>query len=307
VARGYGNATPASPPVVTAEVLEFYDYAVPNSFKQFGSLFRNRVDVLLVGFFLRADAGCLYTVALFLSSLIAIPLVAYNQLLPPMASRLHSAGQHVTLNRVYSTVTRLVVTITLLLAIPLFVYRQEFLAVFGDEYTRGALVLATFVGGRIVGHAVGATGWLFLMTDHQYLRMANSLVLAVLKGGVQLLLHRQNGADRCRPGNGGLARVHQPAPVGSAVVPRGPPAVRPEVPQTGRCGSGHGGRAGPTETDRVGVALIVTGVGLGVPAFLATLSLLGIERRDRLVYVALQEDHRALLSDAVGALAGRRR
>jgi hypothetical protein len=56
-----------------------------------------------------------------------------------------------------------------------------------------------------------------------------------------------------------------------------------------------------------GVALIVTGVGLGVPAFLATLSLLGIERRERLVYVALQEDHRALLSDAVGALAGRRR
>lgn len=106
---------------VTVEVVEFYDYAVPNSFKQFGSLFRNRVDVLLIGSFLTADATGIFNVALFLSSLIAIPLIAFNQLLPPITSRLYSDGQHATLNRVYSTVTRLVGTITLLIAVPLFV------------------------------------------------------------------------------------------------------------------------------------------------------------------------------------------
>jgi len=73
-----------------------------------------------------------------------------------------------------------VFTVALLVAIPLFVYREELLAVFGYVYTRGGLVLAVFVVGQVVGNPIGSTGWLLLMADHQCLRMVNSLSLAVL-------------------------------------------------------------------------------------------------------------------------------
>ena len=69
-----------------------------------------RVDVVLIGIFLTATAAGIYNVVLLIVALAAIPLAAFNQMMPPVASDLHSNGQTETLDAVYTTVVRLIVS-----------------------------------------------------------------------------------------------------------------------------------------------------------------------------------------------------
>ncbi|MFW5903308.1 MAG: oligosaccharide flippase family protein [Halolamina sp.] len=163
-----------------AEARRFYNHAAPVALSSLGKVFQNRIDVLLVGALLTAVAAGVYNAVLVLIAIAWIPLMSFNQLLPPVASDLYADGRVETLNAVYTSVTRLIVTTVVPLLAILGVFGQEFLVLFGETYTRGYPPLLVYLGGVFVGSAVGATGWLLMMTDHQYVRMILDWVLAVL-------------------------------------------------------------------------------------------------------------------------------
>lgn len=163
----------------SAELRQFYNYAGPVAMSSFGKIFQNRIDVLLVGALLTAVATGIYNVVLVLVALAWIPLQAFNQLLPPVASSLYSNGQVDTLNAVYTSVTRLILTTVLPILAVLLVFGDDLLALFGPTYVAGYVPLVVYLGGVFVGSAVGATGWLLMMTDHQYARMLLDWLLAV--------------------------------------------------------------------------------------------------------------------------------
>jgi len=144
-----------------------------------GKVFQNRVDVLLVGALLTATAAGVYNVVLVLIAIAWIPLLSFNQLLPPVASELYADGRTETLNAVYTSVTRQIVTSVIPILAVLVVFGRELLGLFGEPYVAG-YVPVVYLGGVFVGSAVGATGWLLMMTDHQYARMALDWLLAVL-------------------------------------------------------------------------------------------------------------------------------
>lgn len=161
-----------------SEAARFYDHAIPSAIGNVGKLLRLRIDVLLIGWLLTAVAAGIYNVVLLIVGLAAIPLVAFNQLMPPVASELHANSRTDTLNEVYTVVSRLIVTATVpLLAIEA-VFGRELLAVFSAEYARGYEVLLVFLFGRFVSNAVGATGILLSMTSHQYAKMGLEWLLA---------------------------------------------------------------------------------------------------------------------------------
>ncbi|MFC7057318.1 lipopolysaccharide biosynthesis protein [Halovenus salina] len=165
---------------IRSEIRGFYNHAGPVALSSLGKVFQNRLDLLLVGGLLTAVAAGVYNIVLVLVSVAWIPLLAFNQLLPPVASNLYAEDKMQTLNAVYSAATRLIITTVLPVVAVLGVYGETFLAVFGPTYTRGYLPLVVYLAGVFVGSAVGATGWLLMMTDHQYARMALDWLLAVL-------------------------------------------------------------------------------------------------------------------------------
>jgi O-antigen/teichoic acid export membrane protein len=171
-----------------SELREFYNYAIPNSLGSFGALLRSRVDVLLVGVLLTADAAGIYNVALFLAALVALPLLSVNQLFPPVASRLYSDGDVETLQATYSTATRWIVTAALLLGVFEMAFRDPLLGLFGAAYRRGEIVLVAFAIGQLANASVGSAGWLLLMTDHQYVVALNNWLLGLLNIGLSYLL-----------------------------------------------------------------------------------------------------------------------
>jgi O-antigen/teichoic acid export membrane protein len=162
------------------ELRRFFHHATPIALSSIGKIFQNRVDVLLVSALLTATATGVYNVVLVLVTVAWIPLQAFNQLLPPVASELHANGETETLDSVYTAVTRLIVTAVVPVLAVQVVFGRALLSVFGPTYVRGYVPLVVYLGGVLTGSAVGATGWLLTMTDHQYARMALDWLLAAI-------------------------------------------------------------------------------------------------------------------------------
>ncbi|OVE84033.1 succinoglycan biosynthesis protein exop [Natronolimnobius baerhuensis] len=285
----------------SAELRQFYNYAGPVAMSSFGKIFQNRIDVLLVGALLTAVATGIYNVVLVLVALAWIPLQAFNQLLPPVASSLYSNGQVDTLNAVYTSVTRLILTTVLPILAVLLVFGDDLLALFGPTYVAGYVPLVVYLGGVFVGSAVGATGWLLMMTDHQYARMLLDWLLAVsnvvltyvfvlefgLVGaalGTSLAIAAQNAIqvvllerfEGLWPFDATFLR-----PLAAALVMIGVLVAMRTV------------LGGP-----LGIAL---GAIVGTCAYIGTLSLIGVDPRDRLVVRELLARYRADLSASLSS------
>jgi len=163
-----------------SEVYEYYNFSIPLTLNDAGRLLMKRVDVLMVGFFLSSSAVGIYNIAVLLGGLITIPLVAFNQLFPPIASRLYSNGDVDKLNSLYNTVTRWIFTVSFIMVIGAITYRRELLNLFGEEFTAGTVVLVFFVVAQLTNSLGGANGYLLMMTNRQYVLVANQWLFGVV-------------------------------------------------------------------------------------------------------------------------------
>ena len=168
-----------SPASASRTVREYYNYSLPLTFKEAGTLLQGRIDVLMVGLFLSSTAVGIYNVALLIAGVLYIPLLAVDQLFPPLASKLVAQDKRDDLAEVYSVVTRWVFSISLPLGVLAVVYRAELLGLFGPDFTAGTLVLALFVVGQLCLAGTGPSDSLLMMSDHQYVVMANEWVFGL--------------------------------------------------------------------------------------------------------------------------------
>jgi O-antigen/teichoic acid export membrane protein len=167
---------------------EFYNFSIPLAFKNIGTFLYSRIDWLMIGLFLTQSNVGIYKVALILSSLIVMPLTAFNQLFPPVASRLYSSDKTAELQAVYQTVTRWTLTVALVPALGILIYRRQLLGVFGTEFTAGASVLVLLTVAKLTNCAVGPCGYVLMMTEHQYLNLINQWVLGILNAVLNYVL-----------------------------------------------------------------------------------------------------------------------
>ncbi|WP_458206678.1 flippase [Haladaptatus sp. NG-SE-30] len=161
------------------ESIEFYNFSIPLTISRTGSLLYNQIDIFMIGFFLTsADVGY-YNIATLLSGIIAIPLVGFNQLFPSVASRLYADDNYEALQSISQIITRWSITISLILAVPIFLYRYEILVLFGKEFSAGATILSLFVLGTLVNAAAGPSNDILTMTDHQYVVLLNHWLFGI--------------------------------------------------------------------------------------------------------------------------------
>ncbi|WP_323173748.1 flippase [Natrialba sp. PRR66] len=173
--------------------VEFYDFSIPLTLSKAGSFLANRVDVLMVGIFLTSSAVGIYNVATLIAGLLTLPLAGFNQLFPSIASQLYSERKLNELESIYCRVTRWTFTIALLMAIGAIVFRMEILTLFGEDFVAGHVVLVLFVFGQLTNATVGPSGYLLMMTDHQYVTLVNQWVLGVFNVGLNYILIQELG------------------------------------------------------------------------------------------------------------------
>jgi O-antigen/teichoic acid export membrane protein len=168
-----------------SETVEYLNFSVPLTFNQVGSLLYKRVDLVMVGLFLSSSSVGVYQVSVTLASFLVLPLTAFNQLFPPIASRLYTNGELSELGDLYATVTRLVFTISLFPSMYVIANAGTALQIFGSGFTEGASVVILISVAQLINAAVGPSGYLLMMTDHQYLSTVNQIV----SGGANIVLN----------------------------------------------------------------------------------------------------------------------
>lgn len=149
-----------------------------------------QVDLWIVGAFRPQQEVAVYGAAVRMVTLVAMPLLIVNAVVPPLIAEMYFQGKKRELQRA------LRVTATLA-AIPAFVVLVSFIffggpvlgLVFGDYYREGATVLTLLSVGQLVTVWAGSCGHTLMMTGYQSVMMGVSSVSGVfLVSGAMLVV-----------------------------------------------------------------------------------------------------------------------
>ena len=287
---------------VRSEARHFYDHAIPSALSGVGGLLRTRIDVLLIGILLSATAAGVYNVVLVLVGIAVIPLAAFNQLMPPIASRLYADGEVETLDEVYTTVSRLIVTATVPIVAVQAVYGRHLLGLFGPAYERGYVVLLVFLVGRFVGNAVGATGILLSMTNNHYPKLLLEWLLALLNVVLTYVFVLEFGLVGAALGTSVAIAIQNLLQATllrhfEGLWPFDLAFLKPLVAGIGMVAVMAGVRTNLHGSLALGVGTLV-----GLAVFFAILMALGVGPRDRLVVAELAARYRTVIDDRIAAI-----
>ena len=265
-------------------ISEFYNFSLPLTLKDLGQKLYTRVDILMVGFFLSGSVVGVYRVSILLVTFLTLPLSGINQLFPPIASGLYSNGKIDELESIYKIVTRWVFTVVIPAALVLTVYNSEVLRIFGDDFSGGGLVLLFFGIAQLTNCAVGPSGLLLMMTNHQYLNLVNQWVLGVLNVVLNYVLILEFGFIGVAVATAGtltvinIVRVIEVWYV-EGMTPYSKKYWKPIVAGLSSILVLLGWRSFLS-----GYPLLIVGAATGALVFVATLYLLGIEQEDKDFY-----------------------
>src|SRR5260221_600572 len=119
---------------------------------------------------------------------VPIGLQSVNQIFSPIIAELHAAGNRPLLQKLYTTLTKWIIILTIPLALTLVVFARPLMGVFGSPFQSSAAVLAIGAIGQIVNCAVGSVGFLLMISGHQMSMVKIQAVNAVLMVGLSFFL-----------------------------------------------------------------------------------------------------------------------
>ncbi|WP_415378950.1 lipopolysaccharide biosynthesis protein [Halosimplex sp. TS25] len=142
----------------------------------------------LIALYLTDVAGGVFAVGMVVGSLVRLPLIGLNQFVPPVAAALHEDDHRAALSRFYHVTSRLVLVGVVGLAIPVIVYRETVMSLFGPAFVPYAPLLVGFVLAQFGACAVGSVGILLMMTDNQRAYLVVNVCITLLLAAVAVPL-----------------------------------------------------------------------------------------------------------------------
>lgn len=124
-------------------------------------------DRIALGIFTSATDVGIYALAAGLSAFVSIALQSVNQIFTPTISELHSKGEATTLSRLYRTLTKWTLGLTIPLAFSVMIFSYPLMSLFGSDFGRGWIVLVIVVAGELANCGVGSVGMILLMTGKE--------------------------------------------------------------------------------------------------------------------------------------------
>ena len=144
----------------------------------------SQTDKIVLGYYLAPKQVGIYAVAMALVGFVPIALQSVNQIFSPMIAELHAGGNRVLLQRLYATLTKWIVILTIPLALTIVIYARPLMGIFGDSFQPGVAALVIGALGQLINSAVGSVGFLLMMSGHQMqmikIQTANAALLIAL-------------------------------------------------------------------------------------------------------------------------------
>jgi O-antigen/teichoic acid export membrane protein len=141
--------------------------AMPLLFITGAHVINRQTDVVMLGALDGAAAAGIYAVAARGVQLIAFVTYAVNAPLAPRVAALYATGDTVAVQRVVTTSARVVLAVSIPLAVAFIVLGQWLLSLFGTEFVAGFSALVILSLGQVAGAAAGPAGLTLVMTKQE--------------------------------------------------------------------------------------------------------------------------------------------
>src|SRR6266852_2576665 len=153
----------------------------------------SQTDKIVLGCYLAPKEVGIYAVAMALVGFVPIALQSVNQIFSPMIAELHAGGNRILLQKLYATLTKWIVILTIPLALTIAVFARPLMDVFGSGFRPGAaMASAITVATTNMGSLAAVRRSLKLFPYHAgYLKLA----LPTLISGAILLALMHIAAD----------------------------------------------------------------------------------------------------------------
>jgi len=111
----------------------------------------------------------IYDVALKVAQLTMLPLMAINIIAAPKFSEYFGNENFKELKSTAKQATKMVLFLSLPALIFIFIFADHIIAIFGSDFTSGAIVLRILVIGQCINAFTGPVGFLLQMTENQHI------------------------------------------------------------------------------------------------------------------------------------------
>jgi O-antigen/teichoic acid export membrane protein len=145
-------------------------------------------DRIMLGIYLNAREVGIYSVAATMVGFVGLFLQSINQIFAPTIAELFAKGEHDLLLRLYQTLTKWSLGLTIPLALGIMIFAKPLMGVFGPDFREGWPVLAIATVGQLVSCGVGSVGLLLLMSDQQKRMVRAQAITVFLTLGLNFLL-----------------------------------------------------------------------------------------------------------------------
>jgi O-antigen/teichoic acid export membrane protein len=126
-----------------------------------------QADKIMLGIFLDVRQVGIYAVAASLVTFVPVALQSVNQIFSSTIADLHARGERALLGRLFQTLTKWIIGVTLPLAFVMIVFSKPLMRLFGPAFEAGWFVLILGTLGQLVNAGVGSVGYLLLMSGNQ--------------------------------------------------------------------------------------------------------------------------------------------
>ena len=182
--------SPKTPLATESEVFWFSAAALGVSLLEF---LLTQTDKVLLGIFLNVREVGIYAVAATIVAFVPVMLQSVNQMFAPSIADLHARGEHALLGRLFQTLTKWVIGLTLPLAFVVMIYSKPIMLLFGPAFGEGWPVLIVGTIGQLINAGVGSVGYLLLMSGNQNRLIRVQAIMAVFTIAVTLALVKPFG------------------------------------------------------------------------------------------------------------------
>ena len=175
----------ARPPFIEKEVVSFAVILLGMQALEFVS---GQSDRIMLGIYLSAREVGIYSVAASMVTFVALFLQSINQIFAPTIAELHAKGEHDMLLRLYQTLTKWSLGLTIPLALGIMIFAKPLMGIFGRDFREGWPVLAIATVGQLVSCGVGSVGNLLIMSDQQNRFIRAQAISVVVTVGLNFAL-----------------------------------------------------------------------------------------------------------------------
>jgi O-antigen/teichoic acid export membrane protein len=142
--------------------------------------FMGQTDRIALGVYSGVHDVGIYTTAAALIAYETIVMQSVNQIFAPVIADLHTRGEYVLLGRLFQTLTKWMLGLTVPLAIVMIAYARPIMRIFGHDFEAGWSILVIGTCGQLVNCGVGSVGTLLIMSGNHRRLIRVQAVMAVV-------------------------------------------------------------------------------------------------------------------------------